>query len=400
MRFLVATFIWLALALGPTPAAFAQSSVTPLEVAFTAPPPSGWSFTPALDYAFVWDSNVLMENVGSTIVGEQLHVLKPRGSLGFVGRRGDLAVHYNGAFVQHADLTSLNSYDQRLTVNATRLLSRRTSLFLHSGTIIAPTTELVELVGVPFTRIGSRRQDVRTGILTQLSRKAELTGTYRFQWVDFEQDPNAVTVLNGGQGHGGTLGLKYAVTDRLDLTAEYDITRAAMASGETFAVQNTWSGVEYQFNENTRAFGSAGASHLAAMDGRPSRLGPAVRVGVARNVRDALLSVAYSRSYVPSYGFGGTTDNEELTTQAQIPITQRLLAYTALSLRRNEPLETATLALRSMWFHGSIGYLLADWARVEAFAAGSRQDIDRPDGRVNRYTFGLQLTAATTARIR
>jgi hypothetical protein len=71
-----------------------------------------------------------------------------------------------------------------------------------------------------------------------------------------------------------------------------------------------------------------------------------------------------------------------------------------LSFRRNEPLDINELALRSMWFHSSVGFVLTDWARIEGYTAGSRQHIARPDGRVNRYTFGIQITAATTTRIR
>jgi hypothetical protein len=265
---------------------------------------------------------------------------------------------------------------------------------------MAPTTELVELVGVPFMRVGSQRQEVRGGIVSQLSRTMELSTNYRFQWVDFDEDAQSITVLQGGHSHGGALGIKRAMTDRLWLTGDYDLTLARQLDGNDFTVQNSFGGVEYLLTEHTRIFGSAGVSHLAGNDAADARVGPAVRVGVARDLQSARVNVVYSRSYVPSWGFGGTSDNEELTTALHVPIGRRFSAQTAVSFRRNEPLEQFGLPLRSLWFHGSLGYLLTDWVRVEAFTAGTRQDIDRPDGRVNRYTFGLQLTAATTARIR
>lgn len=392
---IVAVFAHLA-----APAVEAQSSVTPLELPSTGTPPAGWSFTPAIDYAVVWDSNVLMENVGSTIVGEQLHVVKPRASVNFAGRRGQFNGHYGGAFVRHPTLSSLNSYDQRVGLGASHLLTRRTSLSAHYGFLSSPTTELVELVGVPFARIGSRRQDVRAGLATQLSRRMELETSYRFQKIDFNQDLASLTLVNGGYSHGGTLGLKYSLSERLALTADYYLDRATFISGSSFLVQNTWAGLEYAINAETRAFGSAGVSYLGGVDGRPSRTGPAVQIGVARNLQDATLSVSYTRSFVPSYGFGGTSNNEELRTMLRLPITRRIFTQGAVSFRRNEPLEVTDLTLRSMWYHGSVGYLLSDWARIEAYTAGSRQNIARPDGRVNRYSFGLQITAATTTRIR
>ena len=382
------------------PAAAAQSSVTPLELPASGTTPGGWSFTPAIDYALVWDSNVLMENVGSTIVSEQVHVLKPRGTLGMIARRGSFSASYSGAFVQHPTLSSLNSYDQRVAVNGTRLLTRRTSIFAHYSALSSPTTELVELVGVPFSRVGSERQDVRAGIGTQLSRRTELRSSYRYQKIDFDQSLDELTLLNGGYSHGGTLGLKHGLTQRWALTADYYLDRATFVSGSTFMVQNGWAGLEYAIDADTRVFGSGGTSYLSAVDGRPARTGPALQVGVSRDVHPATLTAGYTRSFVPSYGFGGTSNNEELRVAVRMPFAQRWFTQSAVSFRRNEPLEQRDLALRSLWFHGSLGYLLTNWARVEGYTSGSRQSIARPDGRVNRYTFGVQVTAATTTRIR
>jgi hypothetical protein len=387
-------------ALAAAPAAHAQSSVTPLEFRPGGTPPPGWSFTPALDYALVWDSNVLMENVGSEIVSEQVHVLKPRASVEFVGRRTGVTLHYGGAFVQHPNLRSLNSYDQRVSAGARRALTRRTSIYANYGILKAPTTELVELVGVPFTRVGSQRQDIRSGVTTRLSRVTELGATYRFQRVDFDDTLDTLTVLNGGQSHGGSVSYKRALTSRLSLTSDYSADRATFSNGASFTVQRGWGGLEYAINADTRVFGSGGLSYLGGVDGRPSRRGPALQVGVSRDLQRAIASVTYTRAYVPSYGFGGTSDNEELRTLLRVPISRRVYTQGAVSIRRNEPLDTSDLTLRSMWFHGSVGYLLTDWVQLEAYSAGSRQNIARPDGRVNRYTVGFQITAATTTRIR
>jgi hypothetical protein len=399
-RLLFAALV-VALALTSAAPSHAQSSVTPLELRAAGDPPGGWSFTPALDYAFVWDSNVLMENVGSDIVAERLHVLKPRGTLAFSSRRSDFRADYGGAFVQHPTLSSLNSFDQRVGVSGSRWLSRRTSLFGHYGFLSAPTTELLEIVGAPFTRVGVQRQDMRTGVTTRLSRKAELTATYRFQRVAFDEDLDVQTVVNGGHSNGGTMAFRYALTSRAAVIADYFIDRASVISGTNFMIQNGWSGLEYAINQDTRVFGSGGVSYLSGIDGRPSRMGPAMQLGLTREVEDATVIVNYSRSYVPSYGFGGgTSNNEELRTAVRLPLGGRVFTQSALSIRRNEPLEQADLRLRSTWFHGSVGYLLNDWARIEAYTAGSRQQIARAGGRVHRYTFGVQITAATTTRIR
>lgn len=360
----------------------------------------GWSLTSALDYAFSWDSNVLFDNVGSDLVSEQQHVLKPRGILSFIGRRGDFTANYAGAFVQHVELTSLNSFDQRLTVGGRRDLSRRVSLFARHAAALAPTTELTELVGVPFERIGSRVQDTDAGVTFAISRLTDATLRYRFHWVDFDQRPGFTNLLMGGQSHAGALQVRRAVHPRLRLTGEFDMLHASVMDGDRFDLQNARGGLEYQLSEFVTVSGGAGVSRLSPGQTVEGRVGPAGQIAIVRATRAATLSASYSRSYVPSFGFGGTTDNEELATRILVPIARRLVLQTGVSWRRNEPLDTPDLRLRSLWYQASVGYLLNEWMRVEAFSLGTRQTIDRPDGQMNRYHFGLQVTAGTTARIR
>ena len=378
----------------------AQGQLTPPTTA-TEQRPGGWTVTPSLDYAFVWDSNVLFENVGSEIVGEGLHMVKPNGVVAFRDRRTEFDLQYNGAFVQHPTLTSLNSYDQRLAVNAMRQLTRRTSWFARHSATVSPTTELVELVGVPFTRLGVHRQDVRTGVDTLLGRNTTLGTSYRFQWVDFKPTADDVQLLAGGHNHGANISLNHALSRRASLTGEYDLQRATVVGGGEFDIQNSWAGLEYRFSELVQAFGSLGVSRLSGAEGMPARMGPSVRVGVLRRTPTAEVGVLFNKSYAPNYGFGGTTDNEELTARLRVPVGRRVTTNLSVSWRRNEPLDAGDgFFLRSLWFYGSVGYLLNDWMRVEAFSSSARQLSDQPDGRINRYQLGIQITAATTARIR
>ena len=343
---------------------------------------------------------MLFENVGSDLVDEHLHMLRPRGTLGYLGRREELTVQYAGGFVRHPTLPSLDSYDQRLLTQAMRMLSRRHTLRLAHAATLVPTTDLLELPGVPFTRVGSHREDLSVLVQSQISRRLETTAAYRLQWVQFDRNPRTNEALLGGSSHGATIAARQALTARLSLTADYDIARQTLGNGETFLLQNSGGGLDYALREDLHLFGSAGVSHLSGIGNRPPRLGPAMHVGLARTTPTATMAVTYRRSYVPSYGFGGTSDNEELTTRLQVPIGRRVFAYSSVSLRRNQPLDVAELALRSLWFHNSLGYVVNDWMRVEGFAAGSRQHIDRPDGRVHHYAIGLQVTATTTTRIR
>lgn len=398
-RLLVIAFVG-ALAHVGAPAVLAQTTISPIDERIAREPRTGWSFTPGLDYAFVWDSNILFANtVSDNIIEERVHVVRPRGELAYVGRRSGLTLSYDGSFLQHLAFGSLNSYDQRLTLHTTHQLSRRSSWFARYEAATSPTTELVELVGVPFARIGTRHQNVATGLEMKLRRTTEATVSYRLQLVDFAQDLTLNDLLNGGYSHGGSFSLKHQRTRRLALTGNYDVDFASVVDGQEFTLQNSSGGVEYAVSDAISTFAAAGVSYLGGVTGAVGRMGPALRLGLATNISPAVVSVTYSRAYVPSYGFGGTSDNEELISRVHFPIARRAYASAALALRTNEPL-SKDLKLRSTWFYGSVGYRLADWMQLEAFTSGTRQRTDRPGGRLNRYRVGLQLSTATTTRIR
>ena len=397
---LLVTCVPLAVALAIATPAAGQIGATPLAPGVTAERAPGWTVTPAFDYAFVWDSNVLFDNIGSPLVSEGQHVFKPNGLLAFRSPRTRFDAQYNGAFVQHPELTSLNSYDQRLSLNSVHQLTRRISWLVRHDATIAPTTELQELVGLPFTRLGVHREEFRTGLDLLTDRQTQLGVTYRFQWVDFKPNIDGVEVLDGGHNHGGNVKLRRSITRRVTLAGEYDLQLATVIDGGRFQIQNSWGGVEYRVTEHVQAFGGLGVSHLSGAEGQPARTGPSVRVGVQRRTPSADLSVSFHKSYVPVYGFGGTSDNQELTTRLLLPVARRWVVNGSASLRQNEPLALEGFSLRSVWFYGGVGYLLTDWMRLEAYSSGVKQMSDQVDGRINRYTFGLQVTAATTTRIR
>jgi hypothetical protein len=112
-----------------------------------------------------------------------------------------------------------------------------------------------------------------------------------------------------------------------------------------------------------------------------------------------MLELAYGRSFVPSYGFGGTQQNEEVTARIHGPLGRRLYAQTSLAWRRNEPLTVGELKLVSWWFEGALGFNVRPWMRVEGFYNGVRQTIDRPGGLLNRNRIGVQLVAAQPVRM-
>jgi hypothetical protein len=361
----------------------------------------GWTLTPTLLYSGNWDDNVLVLGRGDQTIADFANVLNPRVQLDLNGRRGQLTGSYDGAFQLYRDLNTLNSFDQRGSFAGRRLISPHLALFARNSIASVPTTELAQFVGVPFSRTGSRLDDLHSGVEWALTKRTSMTASYNFSWVHFDEGPEFSTLQRGGHSHGASVVLRRRLSARATLIADYDLTHALVVGGtQVFDVQNSAGGLEYKLGDHVRIVGAVGLARLAINDLGPARTGPVYRAGLTRQFRTAAFDVLYNRSFVPSYGFGGTTQNEELTARLHLPLSRRLFSHSSFAWRSNDPLTAGDLSLRSWWTEQSIGYELQPWVRVEAFYAGARQTIDRPGGLVNRNRFGFQIITVKPVRIR
>ena len=363
--------------------------------------PVGWSFTPSLTYSGAWDDNVLIRGKGDSTPRDFLNVVNPRGALDFNGRRGQMALSYDGAFLLYRDLHSLDSYDQHAWFFGRRLIAPHVALFVRNTAASVPTTELAQLIAIPFVRTGSRLDNFRTGVEAAFTKRTSMVASYDFEYVDFDHSQPGAEGLRGGHSHGGTVNLRHILSDRLSLTADYGFQHAIIGTiGQTFDIQNAWVGGEYRLTDLTRVFGAGGISRLAATEISANRTGPAWRFGLTRDLRTAAVDLLYTRSFVPSYGFGGTMQNEEATARLRLPLARRVYTSTAVSWRRNDPLFDVELPLRSVWIEGTIGYAVTPFVHVEAFYGGTHQTIDRPGGVLDRNRIGFQVITAKPVRIR
>ncbi len=389
----------LAATLWPAAAAAQESNFVPVASA-NMQAPAGWSLTPSMTYGVNRDDNVLIRGKGDATTADVLNVINPRGSLDLNGRRGQLSVTYDGAFVLYRDLNALNSYDQHASFFGRRLLSPHVAVFVRNTAASVPTTELSQFIAVPFVRTGSRLDDLRTGVEAAFTKRTSMVVSYDFQWVQFDHRQPGSEALRGGHSHGATLTLKHHLSERFALTSDYDIQHATIGGGEqAFDVQNAWAGGDYKLSDLAHVFAEGGVSRLGVTQLSGVRTGPAWRVGLARQFRAAGIDLLYSRSFVPSYGFGGTMQNEEATARFRVPVSRRVYSTSALSWRRNDPLTPGEVPLRSYWVEGTLGYAATPWVRLEMFYAGTRQTIDRPGGTLDRNRIGFQVTTAKPVRV-
>jgi hypothetical protein len=389
----LAAFAFAATTLAETDRVFAQESGSAS---------AGWVLTPSLMYSSGWDDNVLLRGEGDAPEGDFLNVLNPRADVGFNGRRGRLDLSYDGAFQLYHDLSTLNSYDQRAAVSARRRISPHVTLFFGNSLALAPTTQAVELVGVPFLRTGSTIDDLESGVEAALGKHTTMTAAYAFQWVRFDSDPTFAAQLHGGYSNGGSVLLRRRLSSRTAAVVDVSIQHALVSeTNETFVVQNVIGGFDHQWSERVRVFGMAGVSHLNVSTGGPANnTGPSFSAGITRQFQAASGSLTYSQSFIPTYGFGGTMQNQELMGHLRLTLSRRLYQQSSVSWRSNESLIEGEPSLRSLWINVSVGYALHPAVRIEGFYDGAHQVIDRPGGVTNRNRLGFQVVTAKPLRIR
>ncbi|HKB13227.1 MAG TPA: hypothetical protein VKD69_21330 [Vicinamibacterales bacterium] len=394
--------------LSPVGATAQQSNFAPpIEASSTAG--GGWTLTPSITYSGAWDDNVLVRGVGDEPAEDFLNVVNPRATVDFNGRRGQLSASYDGSFLLYRELSTLNSYDQRGSLYARRLVSPHLALFARGYAAQVPTTELVAFVGVPFVRNGSRIVDAHGGVEGAMSKRTSLRISYDLQWVTFDPGGVGAELLSGGHSQGATASLRHALDPRLTLIADYGfvhaITHPGLASfdgDQAFDIHNGSVGLDYRVSDQMTVFGAAGISRLGATRLSETRIGPSWKAGLSRHFGSAIADVHYGRSYVPVYGFGGTSQDEELTAMARVPLARRVYTSGEVSWRRNDPLVLTAidLPLRSFWLEAAVGYAVTPTVHVEVFYGGTRQTIDRPGGEMDRNRVGFQVTTSKPMRVR
>jgi hypothetical protein len=361
--------------------------------------PVGWSVTPRVTTGTAYDDNVLIQGEGNA-VSDLNTAVSPGGSIDYVGKLGSFSASYAGSIQLYRDFSTLNSFDHGVTAVARRLVTKHVLAFVQQNFSKTATTELPALIGIPFVRIGARTADLRGGIEATATKRLSLSASYNFQWIAFDKDPVLGVSLFGGHANGGAGGVKYQLDSRTSLTADYELQRASVLDGTRFTVQNSWAGVDYKLSEYSHIYGALGIARLDAPDLGTGRTSPAWRAGYSRRFEALVLDVSYAKSFVPSYGGGGTLSNEDITSNVHVPFGRRTYAEGSVSWRRNEPLVAGDQPLTSTWIGGVVGYAVQRGMRVEGFYGGTHQNIDRPGGRLDRNRIGVQVVTAKTERIR
>ena len=373
----------------------------------------GWVFTPSVAFSTAWDDNVALSGHRAPTASDTIMQFSPSAELQYRARHQWVAFAYTGSIARYQTLTELNSYDQQLRLDSRFQLARRVALVVHDGLAFTPTTDAVMVSGVPFFRTGSRLNDGRADLQVAVTAHTTLSAGYDIEWVSFNQDSPFAPYLKGGIAQGGNVRIVHELTQRLGIGATYTRRRATVSNGGGHFDMDDGAGTfHYLARQGLSVSGALGFSRLTGgtevASGSPSRATTPVvaRTGLSWNfaaeqrLERATISASYSRSFVPSFGLGGTIQNEEVDGNLRMPVSRnRVYWQIGVSWRRNEPITAGEQRLRSLWLQTTVGYGVRRWLRVEGYYWRSQQDSRLPGGRVDRNRIGIQLVAATPVRV-
>jgi hypothetical protein len=362
----------------------------------------GWSFTPGVSVGAVFDSNVALASTLPTderrAQSDQLLLAEPFAQIDFVAKRTEFSAGYMGYIRRYMDLDRLNGFDQHGHGSFRRLVSKRVTVQLNEDYAKVPTTDELELNGVPFSRTGARRNAVGGELDARLTKFTDLSVKYDNTWVQFDRTD---TLLTGGVVNGVTARLTRRLRERVTAGVEYGVRVADLNEGtRQLTFHDAGATAQLGLSERTSASLGAGYSFLDDRTARETRTGPYLRAGITHGTEHATLEAAFERSFVPSFGFGGSSQSQQARASIRMPLDRnRMYLQGSASWRRTDPFEADELPLDTSVIRTTLGYSATRYLRVEGFYAFTRQDSRVAGGKVNRNRAGAQVVISQPMRI-
>jgi hypothetical protein len=366
---------------------------------------AGWVFTPAVAIGTMWDSNPTTRNRDNPQEPELVTLVNPRTEFDFNGRRAKFSAGYSGTLERYQDLAELTRYDKRGRLEARYQMTPRLLFATRQQVTVTPTTDQLELEGIPFTRIGSTMVTSSGGFTFEITPRSAVRTDYTFQWVDFDRDTEGepdFRFLQGGHAHTPSVEYDYALSRRVKLGGVYVYRHMVVDAGEeVFGSHRAQGIVQLVATPTTSIRVRAGMDHLALQDTTESRSGPSYGAGITQRIRNVAIDGSYERALMASFGFGGLTASQTMRAGASVPFgSGRGFVNGSFTYRRTDPvvLRDVLVELDSYWTNAAVGYLVARWLRIEGFVTITQQ-LSSAQGDVERTRVGVQFITLKPVRI-
>jgi hypothetical protein len=364
----------------------------------------GWTFTPGVSLSGMWDSNATLagpEAEAGRTPGDNVFVIVPSGQIALNSPRTTFSAGYRGYVRRHVDLEELNGFDQRAYVTFQREITPRLSWFANNEYSRLPTTDLLELYGVPFRRLGVKSNRLGVGMKARLTKLTDLNLRYDNQWSSFDRVDEFV---NGGTIHGFMADVRRRLSERLTVGAEGRIHRSDVTRSEPRVkwFQDAGGLLAYKLSVTLTLDAAGGISHVIDSRFNETQTSPYYRLGLQHGTARATMGIALEQSYTPSFGFSGSNNNRELHGFVHMPFSRnRFYVQADGSWRRSNPFfADVDVRLDTIVTNAVVGYAALRWLRTEGYYAYSRQDSIIPGDPIQRHRIGMQLVVSQPMRIR
>ena len=363
----------------------------------------GWSFTPSFTFATVYDSNVALagrtpEPGGSP--GDILFTLVPGGRLSMLSTRTQFSAGYRGSLRRYMDVGQLNGFEQRAFGALRHAVTPRLTIFAQNEFSESPTTDTLDLNGVPFLRLGVRTNRANGGMEARLTKYTNLRVRYEHTWTKFDSIDERVS---SGTIQGVSTDVRRRLSERLTVGAEARIRKSDITSLDPRIIWFNDAGgvVEYRLGPHTTVSGAAGLARVSDSRLDDSRNNTYYRAEIGHQWAAATAGVSFERAFTPSFGSSGSNNNRELRGFVHMPFSRnRFYVQADGGWRRGDPFfEVGDLRLDTFITSATVGYSATRWFRAEAYHAWSLQDSIITGGEVSRHRVGAQFVIAQPMRI-
>jgi hypothetical protein len=393
-----------ALALVCSMEAAAQQPVSGVEAISQAAP--GWTLTPGVGFMGTYDDNITLFARGSAEDqnDDLITGYAPQVDLTYRGRKTQLGVEYAGSFLNYQTFSVFNRWQQRARVEARRDLTQRLQLAGHASMLKTPSTDAVDLGGIPFSHTGAEVVEWLAETSYRISARDSVSSSIQQQNVRFERPEELRQYLRGGRALGLSGAYRRRLGPRMAAGADYGFRRAAVRDDvDTSSLHTVQAAFDFELSPAWTIRAGAGFVFLAATSAYASQRAPAFNGSATRIGQMSTLQVGYGRSFMPSFGYGGTVRSQELgaSYRTLLPGSRRVYTNQSVMFRDTNPLldTPGQLRLRSLRTNSAVGWTPQPWVALEVFYSRTFQTSLLPGGRLDRNRIGFQIVTSKPVRI-
>jgi len=374
----------------------------------------GWTFTPRIGVGETYDSNISLSGQGHTGNEDYVSSVMPAVGLHHSAKHTQTDLDYSGTFLDYRQFSELNRWDQRAKFDLRRQESAQLTWFGGANAALLPSTDLIDLGGIPYRKTGAQTLHTKGGIEYALGAHRSLTSSASYQIVSFDRSEINDEILRGGRIFESMTAFRQKISERVAVGGDYEY-RKALVTGdkEPFDFHLSEAAVDYVISPLWSLSGAAGVVFLQSTSLTAGSVGPAWRISVERARAGTTFHVGYLRTFIPSFGAGGTVRSQDINAGFRTPLFHARHVYLDGSavFRDSQPLEGVSVAvdpvsgvlqqlpLRSLRMHTLVGWEPQPWVRLEGFLALVQQTSLRAGGYLDRTRIGFQIVTSKPMRM-